>query len=151
MSDDDARRRRKQRELREARSDKSSYERSKSDAERSYDENSEKIDRLKQVKYTLGIKKGEAKSQYSQLKNYAGDFCGNQDWTGDKFTKVTGTLNNTIVTEYDKYVDRIDEVLDAVCDKITELENKNYQLHGDILHFVSCINSLINKIEKLCN
>lgn len=60
-------------------------------------------------------------------------------------------FNNTIVPEYKTYVDRIDEILDAVCDEITRLENDNYRLNGDILGLVSAINSLINKIRTLCN
>lgn len=141
----------RQRDLRQARSDKSSYENSKDSKQEVYNRNKEKIARLKIVKSNLEERKAEAKSKSSNLSNYSGDFCSSTEWVGDKHTKVVGVLNDTIIVEYDKYVERIDEVLDEVCNKITELENENYQLHGDILHLISAINSLINKIQTLCN
>ena len=69
----------------------------------------------------------------------------------EKRDKTVNEFNNTIVPGYKTYVDRIDEVLDAVCDEITRLQNDNLSLNGDILGIVSAINSLINKIRTLCN
>lgn len=142
---------RRQRELQNARSQKSGYERERESKESTCRQNREKISRLKTVKSNLETQKAVAKGRYQSLKDYAQSGSQFTEWTGDKSTKTVNEFNSTIVPGYDTYVDRIDEILDAVCDEITRLENENMQLNGDILYLGSLINSLINTIEKLCN
>lgn len=142
---------RKARELQNARNEKSVYERLKEEKENICRENDEKIRRLKVVKKNLETQKDAAKSRYDSLKDYAEGADELTEWTGDKRDKTVNEFNNTIVPGYKTYVDRIDEVLDAVCDEITRLQNNNLRLNGDILGIVSAINSLINKIRTLCN
>mgnify|MGYP001852576785 FL=1 len=142
---------RKARELQNARNEKSGYERLKEEKENICRENDEKIRRLKVVKNNLETQKDTAKIRYDSLKDYAENAQELTDWIGDKRDKTVNEFNNMIVPEYKTYVDRIDELLDAVCDEITRLQNENYRLNGDILGLVSAINSLINKIRTLCN
>lgn len=142
---------RRQRELQNARSQKSGYEREWESKESTCRQNREKISRLKTVKSNLETQKAIAKGRYQSLKDYAQSGSQFTEWTGDKSTKTANEFNSTIVPGYDTYVDRIDEILDAVCDEITRLENENMQLNGDILYLGFLINSLINTIEKLCN
>lgn len=142
---------RKARELQSARNEKSGYERLKEEKESICRENDEKIRRLKVVKNNLEIQKDMAKNRYDSLKDYAENAGEMSKWSGDKKDKTVREFNNSIVHEYKTYVDRIDEILDAVCDEITRLQNKNYRLNGDILGIVSAINVLINKIRTLCN
>jgi len=142
---------RRQRELQNARSRKSGYERERADKESTCRQNREKISRLKTVKSNLETQKEIAESRYHSLKDYAESGSQFTEWIGDKSTKAANEFSSTIVPGYNTYVDRIDEILDAVCDEITRLENENMQLNGDILHLGSLINSLINTIEKLCN
>lgn len=142
---------RKARELQNARNEKSGYERLKEEKENICRENDEKIRRLKAVKSNLETQKDKAKSRYDSLRDYAesaGEFT---EWVGDKRDKTVDEFNNMIVPGYKTYVERIDEILDAVCDEITRLQNDNLRLNGDILGIVSAINSLINKIRTLCN
>lgn len=142
---------RKARELQNARNEKSGYERLKEEKENICRENDEKIRRLKAVKSNLETQKDTAKSRYDSLRDYAesaGEFT---EWVGDKRDKTVDEFNNMIVPGYKTYVERIDEILDAVCDEITRLQNDNLRLNGDILGIVSAINSLINKIRTLCN
>ena len=142
---------RRQRELQNARSQKSGYERERADKESTCRQSREKSSRVKTVKSNLETQKAVAKGRYQSLKDYAESGSQFTEWTGDKSTKTANEFNSTIVPGYDTYVDRIDEILDAVCDEITRLENENMQLNGDILHLGSLINSLVNTIEKLCN
>ena len=142
---------RKARELQNARNEKSGYERLKAEKERICRENDEKIRRLKAVKNNLEIQKDTAKSRRDSLKDYVESAQELTEWSGDKRDKTVNEINNMIVPEYKTYVDRIDEILDAVCDEITRLQNENYRMNGDILGLVSAINSLINKIRTLCN
>src|SRR5699024_12064 len=118
-------------------SQKSGYERERADKESTCRQNREKISRLKTVKSNLETQKAVAKGRYQSLKDYAESGSQFTEWTGNKSTKTANEFNSTIIPGYDTYVDRIDEILDAVCDEITRLENENMQLNGDILHLGS--------------
>lgn len=142
---------RRKRELRNARSQKSYYERLKAAKEGICNENDQKIARLKSVKSNLEAQKFNAETQYNNWKQYSDNDANFADWYGDTCTKTRENLQNSLVSEYKGYVERIDEVLDAVCDEITHLQNENFMLNGDILGIVSTINSLLNKIRTLCN
>lgn len=60
-------------------------------------------------------------------------------------------IDGDLVSYYKSYTDRLDDVVDAICDEITRLQNENMQLGWDILHIGSLINSLVNEIRTLCN
>lgn len=141
----------RQAELSSARSEKAGCESQKADKEALVKANKEKIERLKVVKTNLETQKQNAEDGHMVLKAYAESDGTYGDWLGTMCDKTKGNLNDTIVPEYQSYIDRIDEALDAVCDEITRLQNKNLQLNGDILRLASLINSLINKIRNLCN
>ena len=138
-------------QLQEAQSRKSSYEYEKSSKQNTLNSNNNKISRLKTVKSKLETEKSNAKSKASSIKTYVENADNYGGWYDDLATKIQGDLQGTVVTEYNNYVDRIDEVLDDVCDEITRLENEKMQLNWDILRLGSAINSLINEIRTLCN
>lgn len=60
-------------------------------------------------------------------------------------------IEGNVVGQYNTYIERIDDVVDALCNEITRLENENMQLSWDVLHIGSLINSLVNEIRTLCN
>lgn len=136
--------------VQELQSQQASYESEKSRKQSTKDANSAKIDRLKVVKSTLEEEKGYAKDRISVLKK-AIEEDGLDEWAGNKKTTLLSDINNTILPEYERYVDRIDEVLDEVCNEITRLENENLSLGWDIFNLASAINSLINQIATYFN
>ncbi len=138
-------------QLAAAESEKSQHENTKNQKQSKYNANSEKIRRLKAVKSNLETQKGIADQHCKGIKNYGENADNFKDWYGNMYTKTLGCISGEIVLQYKDYVRRVDEVLDAVCNEITRLENENMQLHGDILHLASLINSLINKIRTLTN
>ena len=75
---------RRQRELQNARSQKSGYERERADKESTCRQNREKISRLKTVKSNLETQKAVAKGRYQSLKDYAESGSQFTEWTGDK-------------------------------------------------------------------
>lgn len=142
---------RRQRDLYNARTRKNRYEQDREERETLKWKNDEKISRLKIVREELEAQKKIAKSRYTGLEKYTEEKLRCEDWTGKKKDNAVNVYESTIVPEYEDYVNRIDDVLDAVCDEITRLQNYNMQLSGDILRLGSLINSLINEIRKLCN
>ncbi|MBQ8327757.1 MAG: DUF5082 family protein [Lachnospiraceae bacterium] len=141
----------KEAELQSARAEKATHESARSSKQTTYNSNLDKISRLKGVKNTLETQKEYAKSKRKSLKNFHESKDNFKDWYGDLYTKIYNNISSTVLPEYDKYIERIDGVLDSVCDEITRLENQNKQLNGDIFRLGSLINSLMNKIETLCN
>ena len=138
-------------ELQNARDEKRGYESSKEDKEALYEQNVGKISRLRTVKTNLENQKEYAKDRKDSIGKYVEEPYNFADWYGNMQNNTSAVMSLNIVPYYKSYVERIDEVLDSVNDKITALENKNMQLNGDILRLASLINSLANKIENLLN
>ena len=85
-----------------------------------------------------------------KLEKYAnGDEIG--EWIGKEQTATVYSIEGNVVGQYNTYIERIDDVVDALCNEITRLENENMQLSWDVLHIGSLINSLVNEIRTLCN
>lgn len=70
---------------------------------------------------------------------------------GKEQTATVYSIEGNVVGQYNTYIERIDDVVDALCNEITRLENENMQLSWDVLHIGSLINSLVNEIRTLCN
>lgn len=141
----------REQELRNARNEKSGLERLMEQKQNICRENQNKIARLKAVKSNLETQKANAKRNHKSLKEYAQSAEEFSEWIGKTRDKTVGKFEDSIIPQYASYVERIDEILDAVCDEITRLQNDNLQLNGDIFGIASAINSLINKIRTLCN
>lgn len=137
--------------LQEAQSQKASYENEKSQKQSQINTNKDKIERLKTVKSTLKIDKEDAANKASEILSYAQTDTNFDIWNDDLCTKIREVLADEVSKEYTNYAERIDEVLDAVCNEITRLENENMQLNWDILRIGSAINWLIDEIATLCN
>ena len=91
-----------------------------------------------------------AKAKRKKLEKYAnGDEIG--EWIGKEQTATVYSIEGNVVGQYNTYIERIDDVVDALCNEITRLENENMQLSWDVLHIGSLINSLVNEIRTLCN
>lgn len=127
------------------------HEKQKSQIQSTFSTNDDKIRRLDVVKKNLELQKSNAKNNHINLKSYSENKSDMGDWSGAMNKRTIDIFENDIVSQYGKYVDRIDDVLDFVCDEITRLQNENMQLEWDIFHIGSLINSLLNEIEKLCN
>lgn len=145
-----AEQRRKTARIAEARREKTRYERMREEREALYEENERKIERLRAVRDDLKRRKDALSDRQKNLKRYAkdDDF---RKWAGDKHDRIIGELQDAMVPQYKNYIGRVDDVLDAVCDEMTRLQNKNMQLHGDVLRIGSLINSLVNEIRTLFN
>ncbi len=132
-------------------SEKYGYQSSRSSKQNTYDANVGKLNRLYKVKSTLETQKGNANDRYKGIKSYVEGSSYSAGWTGKKADNTYNNIHENIVNSYHTYVKAIDVNLDSLCDEITRIENQNKQLHGDILHLGSLINSLANEIEKLFN
>lgn len=137
--------------IRQKQNEKYSYQSSKSSKQRTYDNNVAKINRLYKVKSTLINQKSYANDRCKSIKSYIESSGYSYNWTGNKANKTKDSISGNIVSSYSVYIKLIDNHLDALCDEITRIENKNKQLRGDILYLGSLINSLGNEIEKLFN
>lgn len=142
---------RRKQELTRAYKSKSAYETSRQNKQNQYNVNVRKIARLKSVRTNLEVQKSVAKGKKTGIEKYIQNFQSVSEWTGEKSIKTQNAISRDVISSYENYRKRIDEVLDAVCDEITKLENENFRLNGDILHLVSLINSVVNEIRKLCN
>lgn len=141
----------KQQELNQARNEKSRYESSLSDKQKLYNENNAKIKRLQAVKKRVEESKSTANGRCKELAKFAEGEEAFSDWYGNMCNKTKESFSTVINPKYTSYVNDIDDVLDAICDEITRLQNQNYTLDSDIGWLKSAINSLINKIRTLCN
>ena len=142
MAENSAEERRKRARVCEARSEKSAREREKAEKESKRAANEKKIERLKTARDSIQSRK--------ELEKYAnGDEIG--EWIGKEQTATVYSIEGNVVGQYNTYIERIDDVVDALCNEITRLENENMQLSWDVLHIGSLINSLVNEIRTLCN
>ena len=104
----------------------------------------------KRSKDSIQSQKNSAKAKRKKLEKYAnGDEIG--EWIGKEQTATVYSIEGNVVGQYNTYIERIDDVVDALCNEITRLENENMQLSWDVLHIGSLINSLVNEIRTLCN
>ena len=151
MAENSAEERRKRARLGEARNEKSSYEQRKAQKESKRNVNEKKIERLKSTKDSLQSLKKSAEEHHRSLKKYTDDNGIQDEWVGNKQKDIVSMIDGDLVSYYKSYTDRLDDVVDAICDEITRLQNENMQLGWDILHIGSLINSLVNEIRTLCN
>lgn len=150
MAENSAEERRKRARVCEARSEKSAREREKAEKESKRAANEKKIERLKTARDSIQSQKNSAKAKRKKLEKYAnGDEIG--EWIGKEQTATVYSIEGKVVGQYNTYIERIDDVVDALCNEITRLENENMQLSWDVLHIGSLINSLVNEIRTLCN
>ena len=106
--------------------------------------------RSKTARDSIQSQKNSAKAKRKKLEKYAnGDEIG--EWIGKEQTATVYSIEGNVVGQYNTYIERIDDVVDALCNEITRLENENMQLSWDVLHIGSLINSLVNEIRTLCN
>ena len=150
MAENSAEERRKRARVCEARSEKSAREREKAEKESKRAANEKKIERLKTARDSIQSQKNSPKAKRKKLEKYAnGDEMG--EWIGKEQTATVYSIEGNVVGQYNTYIERIDDVVDALCNEITRLENENMQLSWDVLHIGSLINSLVNEIRTLCN
>ena len=143
--------RRKRARVCEARSEKSAREREKAEKESKRAANEKNDRKIKKRRETVSSRrKISAKAKRKKLEKYAnGDEIG--EWIGKEQTATVYSIEGNVVGQYNTYIERIDDVVDALCNEITRLENENMQLSWDVLHIGSLINSLVNEIRTLCN
>ncbi|MFZ2539571.1 MAG: DUF5082 family protein [Oscillospiraceae bacterium] len=100
-----------------------------------------------------------SKSQIAMIKDNIGDLKKgvkekedqDETWKGYEYNWYHSFTSGTFRSDYDKYHSNVDDVLDDICNKITELENQSREEEGIIGWIASAINSLFNEIENLIN
>lgn len=141
----------RQRELAAAQSQKSSYESQKAAQEQKIEANKEKIKRLQEAKRALGDIKDSLEEAAKKQKKTAENEETYYEWSGEKKDGIMDHYAEVVPSEYTIYINRVDIVLDEIVAKETALENENLEAWGIIGQLGSWINSLIGKIEQLCN
>lgn len=107
----------------------------------------EQIERLKSAKSIVS----EEKSNFSSIKGRVRTIIdGSYEWKGQSFDNFVRDGDN-LNTENTSYYYAVDDALDAINDKITELENRIYSNDGLIGWLRSRINDLWNAIENFFN
>ncbi len=107
-----------------------------------------KIARLQHAKKQVTA----VKSDVGTLKkNVKGKENQEDTWQGYHFTWYDDFVPGTFRSDYDAYHKELDTFLDAICDKITQLENESRDLGAGINWLVNALNSIGNAIEKLFN
>lgn len=107
----------------------------------------EQIDRLYQVKEIIKTEKGEFDDIKKSVEQIIDE---GYEWKGDTYDKFKSN-GSYLKEDNNSYYNSIDDVLDAVNDKITELENRIYSNEGLLGQLQSWWNSLCNSIENLFN
>ena len=107
----------------------------------------EQIDRLYQVKEIIKTEKGDFDDIKKSVEQIIDE---GYEWKGDTYDKFKSN-GSYLKEDNNSYYNSIDDVLDAVNDKITELENRIYSNEGFLGQLQSCWNSLCNSIENLFN
>ncbi|QFJ54670.1 YwqH-like family protein [Pseudobutyrivibrio xylanivorans] len=114
--------------------------------------NNAKIERLKTVKSEI---KEDKELIEGYKKRWSDNICAplaeDTTWYGNNKNKVVECATDGVSAEYTTFINNTDQVLDAICDKITQLENQNAEWLGIIGDCYSAINNLLNEIEKACN
>lgn len=141
----------RQRELAAAQSRKSSYENQKAAEEAKIAANKVKIERLQAAKKTLGDIKERLEESAQQQKKTAESEETYYEWSGEKRDSVESTYADGVPAEYTIYINRVDTVLDQIVELETTLENENLEAWEIVGRLGSWINSIIGKIEQLCN
>lgn len=113
--------------------------------------NNRKIRRLKKAKQEMVQNKTRLNSRASYEKSLARSDSTYGEWTGNTQKELCNFFSSTIPSEFRYYIYLVDNVLDAICDEITRLENENYRLNGLIGELIAAINSLINAMETATN
>lgn len=131
-------------ERRNCRRKKSSYE-----SEQAI--NKTKIDRLEIAKTQITSLKSDAEDLCDGFKSTSSVFASETSWIGRKKDDISTCMDSSVCKDYSTYVIKVDEVLDAICDEITRLENENWEKKIIIGRLASRINSLANSIEKHFN
>lgn len=107
----------------------------------------DKIERLKSAKSIVETEKENFKAIKKGVSNIIDD---GYEWKGDTYDKFKN--NGSYLNEdHSNYYASIDLVLDAINNKITELENQIYRNDGVLGQLRSWWNSLCNSIENLFN
>lgn len=141
----------RQEALNQAYYEKRQYEQQKREKQAKYDDNAEKIDRLKEAKKTLKQIKDRLEERAKQQKKDGQNLDTYYEWTGEHRNNAEDMYASIIPSEYLYYIYMVDNVLDAICDEETRLENDNMDLLGIIGKLAGWINSLGNEIQKLLN
>ena len=114
MAENSAEERRKRARVCEARSEKSAREREKAEKESKRAANEKKIERLKTARDSIQSQKNSAKAKRKKLEKYAnGDEIG--EWIGKEQTATVYSIEGNVVGQYNTYIERIDDVVDALC------------------------------------
>lgn len=136
--------------LEEKRAEKRSKEAEKASKEAENAEYEAILERLRTAKEVINSGYDNLQDLRAEVKKDPGNF--DSEWKGNKFTEYEAYVKDDIYgTIYYNYQTAVNDILDELCDLITEYENRIYENESAIGWLKSAINSLANAIEKLLN
>ena len=148
MADNDQKR---EQEIQSAKNQKSRYEQQRDELKTKISDNNKKIERLRDAKDKLKEIKRRLKEDSKAQKKHSENDDTYYEWSGDKKDSIVSLYSSTTVSEYNYYIETVDNALDAIDTTETDVENENLESFGIVGKLGSWINSLASKIEKLCN
>ncbi len=105
------------------------------------------VDRLNQVKRIVTEQKFNFRPIWGAVSKIIDDSYG---WKGNNYDNFQSN-GSYLKSDNNRYYNSIDDVLDAINDEITRLENQIYENEGLIGKLKSWINTLTNRMENLFN
>lgn len=106
----------------------------------------EKLERLEAAKKKVDDVLQNAKSLRDAVEKQREDL---DTWKGTKFNTYRSMVENQFNPNYKTFCDQLDQYYDAICDKITQLENERNDQEGLLGWFKGRANDIGNSIEKL--
>ena len=136
--------------LEEKRAEKRAREAEKASKEAENAEYEAIVERLKTAKEMINLNYDNLQDLRAEVKEDPDNF--ESEWKGNKFTEYEAYVKDDIHgTIYYNYQVAVNDILDDLCNLITEYENRIYENEGVIGWLKSKINSLSNAIEKILN
>lgn len=109
----------------------------------------EKIDRLKKFKSKVATYKSDVFNMANPFLNYTSMCC--DQWKGEKYNWFHEASCINIYDDFELARDKIDDMLDRVCDKIRELENQIHDTEGLLGQIMKALNNIATALEKWAN
>lgn len=115
------------------------------------EENSKKIERLKEARDIVKMEEETIEDCKEQWNELSATVESDLLWYGSNEALAREYIYTIDETDLKGYLDNINITHDLLCDEITRLENRNTEIGGLIGALYNIINSLQNEIYKLCN
>lgn len=118
------------------------------DAQRGKSSIEEQLRRLRSAKSKVESLQDEIRSDFGRL---ASEWTKNDRWKGETYRRYQSDTEGTIASHCRSYEQGVNSLLDALCDTITQLENREWEADGLIGSIHNFLNDIENEIEKALN